>query len=251
MATLDGIRAFLDDLLDIRGMEDSSRNGLQVQGADEVTKVGLATDAALATYRKAAEAGCQLLFVHHGLIWGGLDSITGRVHDHVRYLLEHGLSLYAAHLPLDAHPQLGNNARLADICGLEERRPFGDYHGIALGFSGRLPAPLTLDELSARFTAEVGSEPRALAFGPPSISTLAVVSGGGSGDLPLAADAGLDCFVTGEGRHENHHLALEAGINVLYLGHYRSETVGVRAVGEALARRFGVATVFIDEPTGF
>jgi dinuclear metal center YbgI/SA1388 family protein len=251
MATRDGIRAFLDELLDIRAMEDSSRNGLQVQGADEVTRVGLATDAALATYRRAAEAGCQMLFVHHGLIWGGLDSITGHVHDHVRFLLEHGLSLYAAHLPLDAHPTLGNNARLADIIGLEDRLPFGDYHGIALGFSGHLPSPLSLDALAARFVSDLGGEPRTLAFGPPSISTLAVVSGGGSGDLPLAAAAGLDCFVTGEGRHENHHLALEAGINVLYLGHYRSETAGVRAVGETLERELGVETVFIDEPTAF
>jgi dinuclear metal center YbgI/SA1388 family protein len=251
MATREEICAFLDDLLHIRGMEDSSRNGLQVQGADEVTRVGLATDAALATYRKAAEAGCQLLFVHHGLIWGGLESITGRVHDHVRFLIRNDLSLYAAHLPLDAHPQLGNNARLADVCGLGDRQPFGDYHGNALGFSGRLPVPVSLDELAARFAAEIGGEPRSLPFGPPRITTLAVVSGGGSGDLPRAIEAGLHCFVTGEGRHENHHLALEAGINVLYLGHYRSETVGVRAVGEALAREFGVETVFIDEPTAF
>jgi len=251
MTTREETCAFLDRLLDIRGMEDSSLNGLQVQGAAEVTKVGLATDAALATYRRAAEEGCQFLFVHHGLFWGGPAPITGRIHDHVRFLLEHDLSLYAAHLPLDAHPGLGNNARLAEMIDLDDTQPFGDYHGNALGFVGRLPSPLTLDDLAARFAALVGGAPRTLAFGPHAISTLAIVSGGGSGDLPLAIDAGLDCFVTGEGRHENHHLALEGGINVLYLGHYASETAGVRAVGEALEREFGLATVFIDEPTAF
>jgi dinuclear metal center YbgI/SA1388 family protein len=251
MAHRDQVVGFLDELLNVRGIEDRSANGLQVAGGEEISRVGLATDAALATYRRAAELGCQLLLVHHGLIWGGITAVTGRVREHLAFLLAHDLNLYAAHLPLDLHPEVGNNAELARIIGLAELAPFGDYHGRPIGFQGRLATPLKLAHLAARFAGRLGGEPATLAFGPPLVQAIGIVSGGGSSTLEEAIERRLDCLVTGEGTHPDHHAALEGRINVLYLGHYRSETVGVRAVGRKLSEQFGVETVFIDEPTGF
>ncbi len=250
MTKRDVIVEYLNDRLGISRIEDASMNGLQVQGSDEVSRVGLATDAALRVYEQAADLGCEMIVAHHGIIWGGgIRSVTGRDYEHIKFLLEHGISLYAAHLPLDAHAELGNNAELARLVGLENGEPFGDYHGVTLGFAGDLPAPMTLDELASAWRAEIGGEVLALPFGPQKTQTLAIVSGGGSSALPEAIASGVDCFVTGEGRHEDHHLALEGKINVLYLGHYHSETVGVKAVGKELAERFDIETVFIDEPT--
>jgi dinuclear metal center YbgI/SA1388 family protein len=251
MASRDEIVAYLDERLDIRGTADGSSNGLQVAGAEEITRLAVATDAAMATYRAAVERGCQMLFVHHGLIWGGIERVAGRERDHLKLLLDSELNLYAAHLPLDLHPELGNNAQLAETIGLVEPQPFGDYRGVAIGFSGTLKKPLSNLEMATGFQARIGGTPENLPFGPDENTSVGIVSGGGSSTLREAVDRGLDCFVTGEGRHEDHHLALEGEINVLYLGHYHSETLGVRAVGRELEQRFGVEATFIDEPTRF
>ncbi|MCP4676248.1 MAG: Nif3-like dinuclear metal center hexameric protein [Deltaproteobacteria bacterium] len=241
---------YLDERLETNTVEDVSINGLQVQGRDDVRKIGLATDAVLAVYKRAKDLDCDMLIAHHGIIWGGgIRSVTGRDFEHIRFLIESGINLYAAHLPLDAHPEVGNNAELARMVELGNREPFGNYHGVMLGFKGTLPKPMTLDELAAIWQKEIGGESIGLPFGKKTINTLAVVSGGGSSALPEAIAKGIDCFVSGESRHEDHHLALEGKINVLYLGHYHSETAGVRAVGLEIAERFDVETVFIDEPT--
>jgi dinuclear metal center YbgI/SA1388 family protein len=249
MANRQQIVEHLDNLLDTRGIQDTSRNGLQVEGAREVEKVGLAVDASLAAYRKAVEAGCQMLIVHHGLIWTGLTHVTGLVHRHIRYLFDHDLNLYAAHLPLDLHPRLGNNARLAAILGLTGLVPSFEYHGVKLGFRGRLKRPLVNTEIVSRLVSAIGGSPIVLPFGNTRNRTVGVESGGGAGELPQAIDLGLDCYITGEPAHRNHHQAAEAGINVIYAGHYETETVGVKALGRHLERRFRVKTVFLDVPT--
>jgi dinuclear metal center YbgI/SA1388 family protein len=240
---------YLDERLQISSIDDVSVNGLQVQGAGEVTKVGVATDAALAVYKKAASMSCDMLVVHHGIIWGGIRRITERTYEHIKFLIEKDMNLYASHLPLDAHPELGNNAMLAKMIALQNTQPFGDYHGATLGFRGVLPEPLSLDELAQAWQNKIGGDPLALPFGPTRIKTVALSSGGSSSMLPEAIEAGVDCFVAGEGRHEDHHLALEGKINVLYIGHYHSETVGVKALGRDIADHFKIETVFIDEPT--
>jgi dinuclear metal center YbgI/SA1388 family protein len=242
---------YLERMLSISKYQDRSINGLQVQGRDEVRKVGLATDAALAVYEKAAALGCDFLFVHHGLVWGGLERIVGRAYQHVRALLEADMSLFACHLPLDLHPTLGNNARLAELVGLSDVQPFGEYHGVTIGFKGLLSEPLSIAELATRWQSHVGGSPMLLEFGPSQIRKLGIVSGGGSSMLEEALAQGLDCFVTGEGEHKDFHLAREGKINVVYLGHYASETVGVQAVGEDLQKNLGLETVFIDEPSPF
>jgi dinuclear metal center YbgI/SA1388 family protein len=249
MATRDEIVAFLDEELDVRSVQDESMNGLQVQGRDQVRKVALATDAALRVYRLAAELGCGMIVAHHGILWSKLTPITGVLHDHVRFLLEGEINLYAAHLPLDLHPRLGNNAELVRMAGVPEPRPFGRYHGMDIGFMGELAHEEPLEELAGRLARELGARPVVLPFGPAKVRSVGIVSGGGAFCLNEAVEKKLDCFVTGEGAHWNHHLALEAGIGVIYLGHYHSETPGVKAVGTLLEDRFGLETVFIDEPT--
>lgn len=245
----DELVSYLNDRLDVNSLDDASVNGLQVQGKSEVNRVGLATDAALAVYQKAAAQRCDMLITHHGLIWHSIRSVTGRDYEHIRFLIEHGINLYGAHLPLDAHAELGNNACLADLAGLVERQPFGEYHGATIGFSGRLPKPLSRERLAATWRDILGGESLILPFGPDEIRSVGIISGGGSSLLGEAVARGFDCFVTGEGRHEDYHAAKEAGINVIYLGHYHSETLGVKAVGEELEARLGLETVFIDEPT--
>ncbi len=245
----DELVRYLNERLDIASMDDVSVNGLQVQGAPEVRKVALVTDAAMALYQKAAAAGCDMIIAHHGMIWNSIRSVTGRDYEHLRFLIVNGINLYGAHLPLDAHPELGNNAALAEAAGLEGVEPFGDYHGATIGFSGRLTPPRSREVLASMWQEAVGGEPVILPFGPNTVATVGIISGGGSSLLREAIDKGLDCFVTGEGRHEDHHLAREAGINVIYLGHYHSETLGVKAVGRELTERFGLETLFIDEPT--
>ncbi|MBW2260733.1 MAG: Nif3-like dinuclear metal center hexameric protein [Deltaproteobacteria bacterium] len=249
MTARDEIVAFLDEELDVRSVEDESMNGLQVQGRGEVEKVALATDAALKVYRRAADLGCGMVVAHHGILWSKLTPITGVLHDHVRFLLEGRINLYAAHLPLDLHPRLGNNAELARMAGVREPLPFGRYHGKDIGFMGGLEQDLPLDELAGRLAGELGASPVVLPFGSGKVGSVGIVSGGGAFCLSEAIEKRLDCFVTGEGAHWNHHLALEAGIDVIYLGHYHSETPGVKAVGALLEERFGLGTVFIDEPT--
>ncbi|MCK9522755.1 MAG: Nif3-like dinuclear metal center hexameric protein [Proteobacteria bacterium] len=243
---------FLDDLLDINDVSDHSVNGLQVQGGEEVRKVGLAVDAALSVYERAIAEGCQMLVVHHGLIWGGLQRITDRNHAHVSRLIHSGLNLYAAHLPLDMSPDVGNNALLCQMAGLVGIEPFGAYHGAKIGWKGALEVPCGISQFEDVWREQLGATPRTLPFGPELIRTVAIVSGGGTGALKEAIDEGIDCFVSGEGPHEKYHEALEGGIHLMYLGHYLTETVGVQAVGRALTAEFPeLSTVFIDEPTGF
>jgi len=249
MARRRDIVSYLDECLAVASIDDSSRNGLQVEGAEEVHRVGLAVDASLEAYRRAAEAGCQMLAVHHGIIWNGLQSVTGVWYRHLRFLIEQDLNLYAAHLPLDLHADLGNNARLASMLNLRETVPFGMYRGRMIGFAGRRPDRPTLETLVAELSAGLGGPCTTLPFGPPRIASVGIVSGGGSDALPEAVQKGLHCLVTGEPNHANHHFALEAGISVVYAGHYHSETPGVKALGPMLEKQFGVETVFLDVPT--
>ena len=220
-----------------------------MQGVKTINKIGLAVDACMAAYKKAAAKKCQMLVVHHGLIWNGLTSIRGAEYEQVRYLLEHGLNLYAAHLPLDMHPEVGNNIMLAKALKLSSVKPFGSYKGSLIGYEGVLPAAASLNEIGRACGRILGGTFSMLPFGKKKCRTVAIVSGGGSDAIPEAIDKGIDCFITGEPSHWNHHAALEAHLNVLYLGHYHSEKPGVKAVGKKLEKEFDVETVFIDEPT--
>jgi dinuclear metal center YbgI/SA1388 family protein len=242
---------YLDEYLSIPEWSDKALNGLQVEGAADVDRVAVATDAALATFSLAAEAGAQFLIVHHGLFWGRPEPVAGPLRARLAALIEADLSLYAAHLPLDTHAEVGHNAVIADLLGMEDRQPFGLYGGREIGWSGRLEVPLDRAELGARLEALLGARPDVLGFGTKPIETVAVVSGDGAELIPQAAAAGVDAFVTGETSHIAWHSAREHRIDVLFCGHYASETVGVRALGDHLAERFDVESVFLESPTGY
>ena len=234
---------------------DPSANGLQVGDGDaDVERAAFAVDAALATVEAAADAGADVLCVHHGLDWDGLERVTGPTYDRVAALVDADLGLYAAHLPLDAHPDLGNAAGVAGVLGLEDREPFGTLGAETVGLRGRLTdGPLAVEAVADRLGA--GLEPadpptRTLAFGDGPVETVGVVTGSGADWLEEAADAGLDALVTGEGKQSLYHRAREAGLHVLLGGHYATETFGVRSL-QALAGEWGLETTFVDHPTGF
>lgn len=250
-ADRDALVAYLDEFLDTAAWTDKSLNGLQVEGALRVTRVALATDTAQATIDMAAEAGAQMMIAHHGLFWGRIDPVTGPLRARLASLLRAEISLYVSHLPLDAHPEVGNNAVLARLLELRDLQPFGSWRSGAIGVMGRLPDALDRAGLAARLEALLGQRPHVLAFGPDAVSRVAVVSGAASDLIPEAARANVDAFVTGETSHTAVHQARERNLNVLFAGHYATETLGVRALGDHLAERFGLETVFLDVPTGY
>lgn len=241
---------YLGDYLRIAVTPDNPRalNGLQVANTGSVSRIAAAVDACQATIDQAAERGADLLLVHHGLFWGGLEPLTGRHGRRVRRLIEADVALYAAHLPLDCHPDVGNNAVLARDLGLADLEPFGTYEGIEVGWAGRWTG--ALDDLTGRIAERLGVRPRVIAKGPERVARVGIVTGGASGLLREARDAGIDTFLTGEGPHHTFFDAEEWGLNVIYAGHYATETVGVQALAAHLEQEFGLPWEFIDHPTG-
>jgi dinuclear metal center YbgI/SA1388 family protein len=246
----DELVAALDQYLDLDAVVDESVNGLQVEGSASIERIALAVDAAAATIEDAISAGCQLLLVHHGLFWGEPMRLTGPMAARLRACFRADLSIYAAHLPLDRHPEVGNNAVLAAKLGGTVEAPFGEYGGASLGALVSLENPCDVGAIAGRLAALGCEEPLIWSFGPETIGKLAVVSGAASFLLQEAAAAGADCFVTGEPRHSQYHSARELGIHCVFGGHYVTETVGVRALGDWLAERYDIETVWIDHPTG-
>lgn len=239
----------LDRILNAANIPDDSANGLQVEGAARVHRVGLAVDACMAASNLAVKKGCDFLVAHHGLIWRKPIRLVNAFGRHVRFLHAHDINLYAAHLPLDLHPGLGNNAELSRIVGLRDIKPFGWYRDRCIGFQGMLAKSRTIRNLADDLDNALGGRSVLLPFGRSVIRTVGIVSGGAAEELGEAIEKGLDCYVTGEPGHICHHLALEAGINVIFAGHYHTEKPGVQAIGKWLSKRFGLETVFLDLPT--
>ncbi|MBN2070401.1 MAG: Nif3-like dinuclear metal center hexameric protein [Candidatus Krumholzibacteriota bacterium] len=248
---LSKITGLLDETLDIASFRaDSSLNGLQVEGSPEVRRVALAVDACEEAIRKSKNLGAQLLIVHHGLFWNRNETITGIMAKRIKLLLINGISLYAAHLPLDVHPSLGNNARLASLLGLDNTFLFGEYSGIEIGRCGVLPEAVSPKSFSARVRKVLQAPVSSLLFGKSRIRKVGIVSGGGASLTSAAARSGCDALLTGETSHSAYHVARENRINLFCAGHYATETQGVRAVGSFLEERLGLDTKFIDLPTG-
>jgi len=245
----DELVAYLDDLLHVREIEDRSQNGLQVEGAPKVEAVAFTVDASQAAFEGAREAGAQMLVVHHGLFWDEVQLVRGPFRRRLKTLLDADLNLYAVHLPLDMHPELGNNVGLADLLDLEEREPFGEYRGKYVGLGGRLPQPTSRERLVSLVTERLGA-PRVLPFGPEMVQRVAICSGRAPHLTVQAAEGGYDTYFSGEPAHEFFHEAQERGINVIYGGHYLTETLGPKALMAHVAQRFGLRTVWLDLPTG-
>jgi dinuclear metal center YbgI/SA1388 family protein len=251
--TLSDLDKWLRELLDLAAFDavDQSRNGLQVASrVSDVTKVAFSVDASLETFRRAAESGAQVLFVHHGILWDKPERVVGVLYERLRALIEANLALYTAHLPLDQHPEVGNNIGIARQLGLLDIQPFGSYRGTKIGYKGTLPAPQSLDQVVFRLSGGQGETTRTLPFGPELISRVGIVSGGAAWEVAQAVDEGLDLFITGEPLHAIYHHCLESRIHVIFAGHYQSETFGVRSLEMKLARETGLDTVYIDVPTG-
>ena len=240
----------LDSLLKLEDFSsDESANGLQVEGREEVKKVALAVDACGYVFRQAAKLSADFIFVHHGLIWGGIRSIKGTLRSRLKLLLENGLSLYACHLPLDAHPELGNNAQLLKLLGIERRGEFGEYHGRRIGYWGELPQRMSVASFAALVEERLATRCRSVDFSGY-VKRVGVVSGGGWSAIFDAERIKVDTLLTGEPSHSAYSLAEELGVNLIFAGHYATEKLGVLAVGEHLRERFGLEVVFIDHDTG-
>ena len=249
-ASLAAIVKHCDVLLhmDKIGDYDGAVNGLQVENRGRVTRIAAAVDASLATVRLAIAARADLLLVHHGLFWGPAHPWTGRRYELLRLLVENNLAVYRSHLPLDAHPKLGNNAQLCAGLGLKKLKPFFLTHGQTIGFKSQ--TRISRAELAARLSCATGAKPRIIPGGPEICRSIGVVTGGAGGDLKLAAAGGVDTFITGEGPHWTYALAEDLGLNVFYGGHYATETFGVKALGAHLALKLKVPWIFLDHPTG-
>ena len=241
---------WLNTYLEIDDYKDPSMNGLQVEGTEEVTKVAVAVDSSMRTFEQAADVGADMLIVHHGLFWGKPLAITGMHARRVRYLLEKDISLYASHIPLDAHKEVGNNWGLARILGMADLEPFGKWQGKHIGVKGTFPNGTTLRELADTLEQELGESVLVHAGGEIEMKTLGIITGGAARDVNTAAAEGLDAFLTGEPKHEVFYDSFEQGINALFAGHYMTETVGVSLLADKLEQEFGLATEFILLPTG-
>lgn len=223
-------------------------NGLQVQNTGRVTRITAAVDASLTTVRLAIDQSADLLVVHHGLFWSPSHPWTGRRYELIKTLLAADMAVYSSHLPLDVHPTLGNNALLARALGLRGFKPFFFEKGCHLGVRGNLN--LDRDELQRRLEKTTGAPAKILPGGPSRCRKIGIVTGGAGAEMKIAAAEGVDTFITGEGPHWTFALAEDLGINVLYGGHYATETFGVKALAEHLAKKFRVPWSFVDHPTG-
>lgn len=227
---------------------EGARNGLQVANHGRVRRLAAAVDASLATVELALAAGADLLLVHHGLFWSPRVPWTGATHRLLRRLIEGDLAVYSAHLPLDAHPRLGNNAQLSAALGLRRPQPFFECKGRCIGL--RVVTRLPRAELMTRLRRAVDGEVKLIPAGPAMCRRIGVVTGGAGTELARAAAEGVDTFVTGEGPHWTFALAEELGVNVFYAGHYATETFGVKALAAHLARKFRLPWTFLDHPSG-
>ena len=243
--------AYLNTELRIGEIADYSQalNGLQMENTKgEVTRVIAAVDACLPVIREATARGADLLIVHHGLFWSGLQPVTKSVFEKSRLCIENNLAIYSAHLPLDAHPALGNNAVLMRALGLEPVRSFHPYKGTDIGLVAEAAVPR--NELVTRLQQATSAAVHLCPGGPAITKRIGLVTGGAGSEVAAAVDSGIDTFITGEGPHWSYTLAEELGVNLIYAGHYATETFGVKALAQHLQEKFGLPWEFVDHPTG-
>lgn len=254
---LSELTGYLDAYLRVGEVPDEPNavNGLQVENGGRITRIVAAVDASLATIEGATSGeGPALLLVHHGLLWDGNVPVAGRRHRRLRALLAADAALYSAHIPLDVHPEVGNNVVLAERLGLIVDGWFGSYRGIPLGVHGHAPAalshrPALLSEIERALGVDADAI-HLLPGGPDRLAHIGIITGAGGSMIAAARAAGLDTLITGEGPHHTYFDAMEWGLNVIYAGHYATETLGVQALASHLADRFDLPWEFHDHPTG-
>ncbi|NIO45082.1 MAG: Nif3-like dinuclear metal center hexameric protein [Candidatus Aenigmarchaeota archaeon] len=246
MVKLNSIVRLLNKELKIKKIKDQSKNGLQVRASENISKVGLATDACMDAFKKAKKLGCNLVIVHHGLFWKKQKDTAGLIKKKVRFLKKNKISLYAAHLPLDKHKKYGNNANLFILLDAKPKKLFR-----GVGYIGDLKKASNVNSIKKELEKKLKAKCMVWSFGKKKIKKIAIVSGyGGGGDIPEAVKKSADLFITGEVSHGSYHRAKEGRINVIAAGHYKTETIGVKTLGELLKEKFNLKTVFIYSPTG-
>jgi len=251
--TLTDLDRWLRELLrfDLTDKVDASQNGLQVaRRKADVQRVAVAVDASLEAIKRAAQWSADVLFVHHGILWDKPARLVGALYGRVHALVDADIALFGAHLPLDMHPDVGNNIAIARLLGIADIEPFGEYRGVKLGYKGVLPEAMSIEEVARKLTGRDATQSRIFPFGPRGIRSVGIVSGGAPYEARQAIAEGLDLYVTGEPAHGIYHDCLEGGLNLICAGHYFTETFGVRLVAEKLSREHGIQTEFLDVPTG-
>jgi dinuclear metal center YbgI/SA1388 family protein len=249
MAQRDEIIAYLDELLEVDGFPDYGPNGLQVPGAADVSVVVTGVSAQRELFERAVEAGAQLVLCHHGLFWDRQPRAIGpALKQRLQLLFDADVSVAGYHLPLDAHPEVGNNALICAALGLERSEPFAEHNGRTIGFVGRSEEGIAFPELRDRCAAAFEQEPFAFDCGPEVVHSVGVISGGAPGDFGSAVALGLDAFLTGETAEHVMADARENGVHFIAGGHYATERFGIRRLGELVAERFGVEHRFVEIP---
>lgn len=245
--TVEQVADWLDGLLKPDAFEDAAWNGLQVGNSGRLGVVCAGVDASLAFFEAAAKRGAGMVICHHGISWGdSLKTLTGLNYRLVSFLMQHDLALWASHLPLDAHPVLGNNARIAHRMGLMETRPFCEYHGQKIGVQGVLPKAATRTTIVRRVQQVTQAKPQVMPFGKDVVRSIGIVSGGAAAEIAQAAEAGLDLYLSGEPTLQAYNLAEQLGINAVFAGHYATERFGIRALAAVLRTTFRLQTAFVD-----
>jgi dinuclear metal center YbgI/SA1388 family protein len=249
MARRDEIVAHLDELLEIGSFSDYGPNGLQVPGAEEVSLVVTGVSAQRELFERAADAGAEMVLCHHGLFWDFHPRAIGPgMKARLKVLFDADISLAAYHLPLDAHPEVGNNALICELLGLERSEPFAEFKGRPVGIVGRSAEGIPFDELRRRCAEAFGQEPFVWDAGPETVNSVGVVSGGAQGSFHVAIEHGVDAFLTGETAEHVMAEAREAGVHYISGGHYATETFGIRRLGDLVAEKFGLEHRFVDIP---
>jgi dinuclear metal center YbgI/SA1388 family protein len=250
MPSLSEIVEYVDEYLRIREIEDwpNALNGFQIENSGRVTKIGAAVDVSTRVLNEAAKKDVDLLLVHHGLFWPGLQPITRSLHRQLRLAFENDIALYSAHLPLDIHPKVGNNAQLARSLGLRSITPFFEEKGQLIGLKAR--AFIARDQLVRKLEKSLGGKVKVFRSGPKKTNTIGIITGGAGAEIYRVAEDNIDTFITGEAPHWTAVAAEELGVNLLLGGHYATETFGVKALAAHLAERFNISSTFIDCPTG-
>ena len=244
---------YLNQGFRVADFDEAAINGLQVSGKKTVTKVAFAVDGVLETFQEAARLEADMLIVHHGIFWGFQYALRGPDYRRIKLLMDREISLYAVHLPLDAHPVWGHNVNLLKGLGVDQDalEPFGMYKGQTIGFQARI-AETTREELTQRLETLLAGPVKLLGFGPETVRSVACVTGAGA-DFSLVREAkigNIHYYISGEADHPIYHFAKENGVTLALGGHYRTEVFGLRALQAHLEEQFGLETCFIDCPTG-
>lgn len=244
--------SFLDKILRVKDIEDDSNNGLQLANQGSIKKIGFAVSASMDVFELAKKSKCHMIVVHHGISWkDSLKYITDVNYKRISFLIKNNIALYACHLPLDKHPKLGNNIQLCKLFGLKKVKEFGEYNKFMIGFIGNLKKEMFLREFVKLVEDKLKTTCNVLDFGKNKVKSIAIISGGGARMVEQAAKQKADVYLTGEPHLFAYDLAKELKINLVYAGHYATETFGVKALAKLLKKRFGVKTVFLDTPIKF